>query len=209
VLQRFLSLRKSRLESLAEIVRLDDAEVPHRKARQPFLQPAEVEEGQEIDFLRPALHDEPRQVDATYEVLGRTIRPCKGDVLRLFHGTAHTDKKSGQGFVQFAPGQETQQFLEMRLGRRLEPPPLTQYGNKRPRIAQLGVLQSIACEHFAFAVHQPHIKALCIPGKSLEIVDKGDVAVEQHVTVVGLDELHHLDEMRVVVIGRKYSGPAP
>jgi hypothetical protein len=209
VLQRFLTLRKTWLESLAEIVRLDDTEVSHRKARQPFLQPAKVEEGQEIDFLRPALHDEPRQVDATYKVLGRTIRPRKGDVLRLFHGTAHTDKKSGQSFVQFAPGQETQQFLEMRLGRRLEPALLSQYRNKHLRIAQLGVLQPITCKHFAFAVHQPHIKALCILRESLEIADKGDVAVEQHVTVIGLDELHHLDEMRVVVVGRKYSRPTP
>ena len=59
MLERFLPIRKTRLEGLAKTVRPDDTQVAHRKSRQPVLQPAEVQERQEIDFLRPALHHEP------------------------------------------------------------------------------------------------------------------------------------------------------
>jgi hypothetical protein len=46
-----------------------------------------------------------------------------------------------------------------------------------------------------------------MPRKTLEIADESHVVLEQYVAVIGLDEPHHLDEMRMVVKGRKFAWP--
>ena len=58
-------------------------------------------------------------------------------------------------------------------------------------------------EDITLAVDQPDVKALRVAGEAIEVANERIMAVEKHVTVMRLDESDHLDEMGVIVVGRK------
>ena len=117
--------------------------------------------------------------------------------------TSQADELYSQRFVQLGSRQERKQLVEMCLRRCLQPALLAQGRDEWRRVAQFRVLQAVRRENAPLAVDQPDVKALRVARETVEIANECVMAVQQHMTVMRFDEADHLDEMGVVVVGRK------